>query len=175
MWRRSKMRRKIPEIIWRGNARRENSGLAREYKTELTPEFYMDKSGYGNQRWRERERKCCTHPAGDLGVVLPRVIDLKGFWGTFMVRSRSIIRTRSISKNCLSCSLGSKKKKKSEMGRSIRIYFGTCLDIPVKTLEDAYRDFVTAAIRELAKLVKGSTLAVTEVTHDQVTFPKQGV
>jgi len=70
---------------------------------------------------------------------------------------------------------GFKKKKKSEMGRSIRIYFGTCLDIPVKTLEDAYRDFVTAAIRELAKLVKGSTLAVTEVTHDQVTFPKQGV
>jgi len=42
---------------------------------------------------------------------------------------------------------------------------GTCLNIPVKTLEDTYRDLITATIRELAKLVEGSTLAVTEVTH----------
>jgi len=42
MWRRSKMKRKTPERILKGSARMENSGLAKEYTTELPPEFYRE-------------------------------------------------------------------------------------------------------------------------------------
>jgi len=42
MWRRSKMKRKTPERILKGSARMENNGLAKEYTTELPPEFYRE-------------------------------------------------------------------------------------------------------------------------------------